>query len=289
MLLSSQRGLNEHCTASKRACIHTWDEINRLHSHIHREQAECFRGHDSWIHVFAADVNTIAAMDGPSAFGAIEAAFGFEESEYEYEDSAAKVVTFSFLERCENYGLSRCTHPAPLGAVSSSMEGAWAPYPGMVARDGFWYFKDEVEYYKSDALSRLSIKYAHDGLSSQRTHIVMLGVNGNYFEYDAIVDDDGNQIMTNCHGSAADQAGDVLPSLEGRRMLSEDDFMHAEIIEGRLSPHDKNFHKIVRRKLKGFGVVALNSINRGRALESEDGDTYLKADLTSENVRGCFA
>ena len=287
-MLLSQRGLNERCTASKRACIHTWDEI----IHIHREQGRMLQeGTVPGYTVFAADANTIAAMDGPSAFDAIEAAFDLEGSEYEYEDSAAKVVTFSFLERCENYGLSRCIQPAPLGSLNSSMEGVWAPYPGMVARDGFWYFKDEVEYYKSDALSRLSIKYAHDGLSKQRAHIVMLGVNGNYFEFDEIVDDDGSKIMTNCHGSTADQTGDVLPSLEGRRMLSEDDFMHAENIEGKLSPHDKNFHEIVRRKLRGFGVIAFNSVKRGRALETEnedDDDVTLEADLTSQNVHGCF-
>ena len=237
--------LHERCADAQnvggKVCLHSLEEIHHLHGRSLAKTTATDVDEDSSTISYAQ-----VAADGQGAMGKsdaintaselVNARFGEDDGSGVVDSSFATVVSFTFLDRCSNYGLSSCDTLPSGDAFDDEL-----PYPGTkfvldeieeeeeekeeaetatnvnasVSASGLigdWFFVDKVEYtvgHDKDGgkFTKAVLRYGHDTLSSIRTRVMMFAQKGEnfngtagtsrYFEYDEVVRD-GTVVKMNC-------------------------------------------------------------------------------------------
>lgn len=258
----------DRCRTDGSACLHTKEEIRRLHLLTVREVAvDAGMGGGRMLATVTEDDVTYAELDIDS-----ETYAGYQSALETIDEVAAGyindteidttfVVSYTLYELCSNYNLEHCGDAVPDRADTGASANT-APYLGLSAEDGVWYFQDEIQYEEDSNIIRVSIRFAHDPLRASRRHVLMMSKTDPdmYFQYDEITHDDEYQNtrrvdMMNCFTAPTNEtevdaavSADEVDDDDGdddarRRRLAE--ITHARI------------HRHLRSKIRGFGTIRI--------------------------------
>ena len=266
--------LLDRCSPSG-VCLHTREEIFTMHRYMAEEArglVDAFDvGYDGRrrLNEVTEDTVTYAELDVDSATYAVYqsvleevAAYQTDAYNYTYSDQRS-VFEYDLYERCDNYALSKCGTPVPeqgeLDAIRFS-----APYRGLDASEGQWYFKDQITYEEDDNIIKVSVRFAHDPHSDTRRHVIMMSKldDGRYFQYDEVTHNDVDTTnervdMMNCFAASPtnetmDEGISVTDEGERRRLVAE--------------RARERLHRHLRTRIRGFGNLRITH----RQLSTDD-------------------
>ena len=128
-------------------CLHTFEEmmyIHGIHGAAHRALAT--QAGVSYAEVMK---DGAAAMDGDSAAKKANEVLSnaLKGMNSTISNNQRYMLTFDYLDLCENYGLDKCSMQAPDESEFEALpfnESRGSPYIGMVPRQGRWYFEDTI-------------------------------------------------------------------------------------------------------------------------------------------------
>ena len=191
--------------------------------------------------------------------------------------------TFEYIlyERCNNYRLDKCSVAVPHHSDKEAVHKA-APYRGLEAVDGVWYFKDEIHYYEDQNVIKVAIRFAHDPLKADRRRVFYASKTdaSKYVEYDEIThEDDYDNVqrvdMMNCVTNPPDEP-------DGTVSIAED-----APIEGEQTVQ-RHRHLVAEHVLRGSTGAFCKNIwlrrIRRRLSIDENGDEVLDIDMETEDA-----
>ena len=284
-------------------CLHTKAEIYELHSLV---DTTVYVGLEGGMRRYLAETSaqrvTYAELSMDSMTYATSDKVIKQVEEYvsslnttqEFSNQTS-TISYTLYERCNNYALEQCGVAVPHNSDKEAVRNA-APYRGLEAVDGVWYFKDEIHYEEDQNIIKVAIRYAHDPLNADRRRVFVISKTdaSQYVEYDEIThEDDFENVlrvdMMNCMTTPPDDvdedAGTVTIDedvpIEGETDGARRRHLAAEHARARL-------HRHLRTKIAGFGNI------RRRLTIDEDGNEILDIDFESEeassdNVHGVVA
>ena len=281
--------LMDRCLAHG-VCLHTKDEIYELHSLVDTSAAVGMEGtmrrylaETTAQRVTYAEMN-MDAMTYATSEKVIKQVENYISSLNSTNEFSNQTSTFEYIlyERCNNYRLDKCSVAVPHHSDKEAVHKA-APYRGLEAVDGVWYFKDEIHYYEDQNVIKVAIRFAHDPLKADRRRVFYASKTdaSKYVEYDEIThEDDYDNVqrvdMMNCVTNPPDEPDGTVSIAEDAPIEGDTDrARHRHLV----AEHARaRLHRRLRKKISGFGNL------RRRLSIDENGDEVLDIDMETEDA-----